>query len=221
MLYKTKAIAALLAGAAIAGGAQAATDPAGDFLATFTGAQAANLDFTSAEARFDGTKFDLKLTLAGSAATAPAGQLWVWGVNRGAGTPRLNELFDPDIEPVKWDALAVLAPNGGLSVVALQPAGPPAFTFVPGGAVINGNSITASVPLSLWGSRGYAPTSYTFQLWSRLRVNPLVDGSNTEIADFGPRVFASVPEPASWALMIAGFGLAGAVLRQRSKVALA
>jgi hypothetical protein len=32
---------------------------------------------------------------------------------------------------------------------------------------------------------------------------------------------APVPEPASWALMIAGFGLAGAALRQRSKIALA
>ena len=30
-----------------------------------------------------------------------------------------------------------------------------------------------------------------------------------------------VPEPASWALMIAGFGLAGAALRQRGKTALA
>ncbi|WP_232328852.1 MULTISPECIES: PEPxxWA-CTERM sorting domain-containing protein [Sphingomonas] len=221
MLCKTKAIAALLAAAAIGGGAQAATDPVGDFLATFTGAQAASLDFTSAEARFDGTKFDLKLTLAGSAAGAPAGQLWVWGVNRGAGTPRLNELFDPDIEPVKWDALAVLAPNGALSVVALQPAGPPAFTFIPGGAVIDGNSITASVPLSLWGSRGYAPISYTFQLWSRLRTNPAMDGPNDEIADFGPRVFAAVPEPASWAMMIAGFACAGAAARRRRRAAFA
>jgi hypothetical protein len=33
--------------------------------------------------------------------------------------------------------------------------------------------------------------------------------------------FNTVPEPASWALMIAGFGLAGAALRQRSKIALA
>jgi len=32
---------------------------------------------------------------------------------------------------------------------------------------------------------------------------------------------APVPEPASWALMIAGFGLAGAALRQRGKTALA
>ena len=94
MLCKTKAIAALLAAAAVGGGAQAATDPVGDFLATFTGAQAASLDFTSAEARFDGTKFDLRLTLAGSAAGAPAGQLWVWGVNRGAGTPRLKVTDD-------------------------------------------------------------------------------------------------------------------------------
>ena len=32
---------------------------------------------------------------------------------------------------------------------------------------------------------------------------------------------SAVPEPATWAMMIAGFGLAGAALRRRSKAAVA
>lgn len=34
-----------------------------------------------------------------------------------------------------------------------------------------------------------------------------------------PQELAGVPEPASWAMMIAGFGLAGAAARRRSKIA--
>lgn len=36
---------------------------------------------------------------------------------------------------------------------------------------------------------------------------------------FGDAAVAAVPEPASWAMMIAGFGLAGAALRRRERVA--
>ena len=212
---------AVLAAFSMAGSAGAASDPVGDFLAIFTGAHNANLDFTSAEARFDGTNFNLKLTLDG-AVGAPAGQLYVWGINRGAGTARLNDVSDPDLDPtVKWDSLAVLTADGTLRVVVLPPAGPPAVTPFAGGAVIDGNTVTASVPFSLLTSRGFAPTSYTFQLWSRLRANPAVDGPNTEIADFGPRIFAGVPEPASWAMMIGGFALAGMAARRRRSLAVA
>ena len=218
MLSKTKAVVALGAALLAASAAGAATDPIGDFLATYTGPLNGRLDFTSADARFDGTNFNLKLTVNGNISSEQPGVLYVWGVNRGAGTARLNQLFDPDLDPnVKWDALAVLLTNGTLNVVALQPAGPPVVTPFAGGAVISGNTVTASVPLSLWGSRGFDPTSYTFQLWSRLRANPAVDGPNTEIADFGPRIFASVPEPASWAMMIGGFALAGVTARRRRR----
>jgi hypothetical protein len=211
---------AVLAAFSIAGSARAASDPAGDFLATFTGAHNANLDITSAEARFDGINFNLKLTLDGPVGL-PAGQLYVWGINRGAGTARLNEVSDPDLDPaVKWDSLAVLTADGTLRVVVLPPAGPPAITAFAGGAVANGNTVTTVVPFSLLTSRGFAPTSYTFQLWSRLRANPAVDGPNTEIADFGPRIFASIPEPASWAMMISGFVFTG-IFARRQRVSFA
>lgn len=199
-----------------AGAAQAATaDPVGDFLGTFTGTQSGELDFIGADARNDGINFNLSLTTAGPISGSP-NVLHIWGINRGAGTARLNALFDPDLDPtVKWDSLAVLFGNGTLRVVTFPQIGAPTITAIAGGAVISGNSITAAVPLALLPTRGFAPTAYTFQLWSRLRVNPAVDGPNTEIADFGPRIFAAVPEPASWAMMIAGFGLAGAAARRR------
>lgn len=196
-------------------GASAATDPTGDFLPTFTGAQSGQLDFTSASARFDGTNFNLGLTLA-APHSGSANVLHVWGINRGAGIPRLNLLSDPDLDPsVRWDSLAVLFGDGTLRVVTFPQAGAPTITPIAGGAVINGNTISASVPLALLPSRGFATSSYTFQLWSRLRVNPVADGTNNEIADFGPRIFAAVPEPASWALMIAGFAATGWAARRR------
>lgn len=218
MIRLIKALHVLALASGLGSAAHAASDPVGDFLATYTGPQSASLDFTNAEARFDGVNFNLSLALNGPI-NSPEGKLWVWGINRGAGTPRLNVLFDPDLDPsVLWDSLAVLSADGTLRVVAFPQAGAPAITTIAGGAVVSGNQITAAVPFSLLPSRGYASSSYTFQLWSRQRVNPAVDGPNTEIADFGPRLFAAVPEPASWAMMIAGFGLAGFGLRRRREV---
>jgi hypothetical protein len=197
------------------GTAQAATDPLADFLATYTGAQSGDLDIASVTATFDGSNFNLGATMNGAVGSSP-GSLYVWGINRGAGIPRLNLLSTPALDPtVRWDSLAVLLPNGTLRVVTFPAAGAPTITPIAGGAVVNGNSISASVPFALLPTRGYDPGSYTFQLWSRLRVNPAADGFNSEIADFGPRVFASVPEPASWALMIAGFGAIGTATRRR------
>lgn len=43
-------------------------------------------------------------------------------------------------------------------------------------------------------------------------ISPGIAGDYAGTLSFSP---ATVPEPASWALMIAGFGLAGAVLRSR------
>lgn len=206
----------LLTAAAATPAYAAAFDPSGDFLATYARASASDLDFTSASVNFDGSAFRLALTVDGPITSTP-GKLWVWGVNRGAGTPRLNALFDPDLDPtVLWDALAVLSADGTLRVVAFPLAGPPVITVFAGGATVSGNSISTVVPLALWSSRGFTPAQYTFQLWSRFRSNPAVDGDNTEVADFGPRITA-VPEPASWMMLIAGFGLAGAALRVRRR----
>ncbi|WP_293675818.1 hypothetical protein, partial [uncultured Phenylobacterium sp.] len=49
--------------------ALAVTDPADDFLATYTGPQAADLDILSASATYDGANFHLSATLAGTPGT--------------------------------------------------------------------------------------------------------------------------------------------------------
>ncbi len=68
---------------------------------------------------------------------------------------------------------------------------------------------------SLSGSQFTSFFYSSSDLGDRTQVNSIV--SNT----YGPSTFraqlVAVPEPASWALMIGGFGLAGAALRRRRK----
>ncbi|NNM76842.1 PEP-CTERM sorting domain-containing protein [Sphingomonas sp. ID1715] len=216
MLLKTLSAGALLA-LASAAQADTAADPLGDFLASFTGAQNADLDLVSASARSDGSNFILSSTSAGAIGSS-AGSLFVWGINRGQGTPRLS-FGNPSIGGnVRFDSVAVFFPDGTARAVTFPAVGAPQITPLAGAVTVVGNTITGVVPIALLPSNGFAPTSYTFTLWSRLRVNPALDGTNAEVADFAPNgraLFASVPEPASWAMMIAGFGLAGAATRRR------
>ncbi len=202
---------------AAAGPALAVTDAAGDLLASYTGPQGSDLDILSATAVYDGTAFHLSATLAGAPGTT-ANSLYVWGVNRGGGTPRLS-FGTPSLAPsVLFDAVAVMFPDG-LGRVAILPAmGPPAITNLAGLVTIDGNTISGSFAASLFPSNGFAPEDYTFTLWSRARVNPLFDGTNAEIADFAPDVGgfqASVPEPGTWAVMLLGFAAVGAAARRR------
>lgn len=212
-----------LAGAvlAIATPALALTDAADDFLGTYTGPHSADLDILSASVIYDGASFQLSATLAG-APGATEGSLYVWGINRGAGAPRLTFGAPSVGSSVFFDAVAVMFPDG-LGRIAILPAmGSPAITNLPGLVNVQGNSISASFAASLLPSNGFAPEDYTFTLWSRRRVNPLVDGTNAEIADFAPDIAgvrAAVPEPATWALMIVGVASVGAVLRRRLRMA--
>lgn len=208
--------AAALAGALTVGvsPAIALTDAAGDFLQTYTGPQAGDLDILSASAFYDGTSFHLSATLAGAPGTT-AGGIYVWGINRGAGAPRLT-FGSPSIgEGVLFDAVAVMFPDGMGRVAILPAMGPPAITNLPGLVEVDGNMISASFAASLLPGNGFAPEDYTFTLWSRARVNPLADGTNAEVADITPGFHAAVPEPGAWAVMILGFAVAGSALRRR------
>jgi hypothetical protein len=125
----------------------------------------------------------------------------------------------PAIGPDKlFDAVAVLFPSGTARVVTFPTMGPPTITPLASGASVAGNTISAVIPLSLLPSTGFAATDYVFTLYSRLRSNPLMDGNNSEVADFAPDAAgftARVPEPASWAMMLLGFGGIGAIARGR------
>jgi hypothetical protein len=218
-LYRAGAAFALLVSATTA--SAAVSDPAGDFLATYTGSQDADLDLLSGDVAFDGTSFLFTATVAGQIDATP-GQLYAWGIDRGAGTPRIDLLRDPDIAPgILFDAVVVMLPNGTLTVVTIPLMGAPTFTNFVGGTTVAGDTLSATVPLSSLFSTGFAPEDYTFGLWSRMRINPTVDGTNNEIADFltgsGTLNARVVPEPATWLTMLLGFGLVGGVIRSARK----
>jgi hypothetical protein len=152
-------------------------DRAGDFLASFTGPRNPDLDVLRGEVSFDGASFTFQSTSAGPIGTTP-GALFVWGVNRGAGTARF-----PDIAPgVLFDAVVIAQADGTGRVVDLT-ATPPAPTVLPAGSVtINGNNITIRVPAALLPSKGFTPgREYTVNHWPRTGA-----GNNNQISDFAP-----------------------------------
>jgi hypothetical protein len=217
VLFKAIGVMAILGSAAPAT-ATSISDPAGDFLGTYTGPQGADLDIVSASVGFDGANYLLATTENGTIGTT-AGSLFVWGVNRGAGTARLA-LGSPSVGAgVLWDSVVVMFPDGTLRIVTFPAAGPPTITNILGGTTVAGNGLSAIVPLSLLPSTGFSAADYTFTLWSRDRVNPAVDGTNAEIADFAPdsgsMTPTAVPEPSSWLMLVAGFGIVGAAVRRR------
>jgi hypothetical protein len=214
----TAALAALTALAAV-GPASATTviDPVGDFLPTYTGAQNPDLDLASANITFDGSAFHLSSTSQGAIGSSP-NSLFVFGINRGAGAPRLASGTPSIGAGVLWDAVAVFFPNGTERVVTFPTAGPPTLTTLTNVLHVHGDTIYGDVPLSLLPTTGFGPFGYTFTEWSRLRVNPAADGTNAEIADFladGAAITASVPEPQVWALMMVGLAAVGLALRRR------
>lgn len=209
---------ALLASLAMSGAASAAiTDPAGDFLASYTGAKTADLDIVSASVTFNGANFNLSATANGALGGTP-GAVYVFAINRGGGTARIAG------EPgLIFDALGVLFPSGDETVVVFNAPGPPSLVAdFPTGATISGSTISAVIPLSLLTPNGVTPENYAFSMWVRNRVNPAADGGITELADFAPDASTfkatPVPEPASWALMMGGFGLIGGALRRRARL---
>ena len=202
------------------GSATTIADPAGDFLASYTGPLNADVDILSATAVRDTTGVRLSATVDGDIGTA--GALYVWGINRGAGTARLS-FGSPSVGAgVLFDALFVMFSNGDSRVVTFPSVGAPTILVFPSSLEISGGQISGFVPFNLLPSTGFAPADYQYALWSRQRVNPAMDGPNSEIADFAPDVAsftASVPEASTWAMLIAGFAAVGAAARRRKVAA--
>lgn len=194
------AAGAVLALAAAPAHATGIVDPTGDFLPTFIGPNDADLDVTSFSVSFDDVAmaFNFNATLAGDIDPSRAG-LYVIGANTGTG-------------PIRPFA-ALGAPNVIFNqAIVVQKSGAASVSGNPLTAIISGDSFSLVVPLAFLPSTGFAPERYAFNLWPRVGL-----GNNNQISDFAPNNanIASVPEPASWALMILGFGAAGAALRRR------
>lgn len=202
--------AVILFGGSVQAQAVPLADAADDFIPSFIGPQGADLDVLASEVFVRSGSFDFTATLNGAIGTTLGG-FYVFGVDRGMGTARFGDIATN----VLFDAVVVINNNGtGLArdlisgVVTNLEAG--AITF-------NGNSLSAIVDAAALPGQGFDAASFTYNLWPR---SP--GAGNAFIADFAPdnanSAVTAVPEPASWALLIAGFGLVGTVARRRRTV---
>ncbi len=190
-------------------------DPFGDFEASYTGPGLAALDITCVSVSFDGTAFHMKAMLADSIANAGSSYL-VWGIDRGKGAPRLQfQGAPPPIKPdLLFDAVFLAYQDGSSELGIIPEMGPPDFTFPDGLLSYAGNVMTATIPLAMLPSSGFDPWNYRFTVWSHYQANPDEhDNNNVFKADFSATIRPAIPEPASWAMMIFGFGAVGRALR--------
>jgi hypothetical protein len=197
------------------------TDPAGDFLPTYTGPRGGDLDVLEARVTFDAANIHLTAQMNGQIG-ATADTLYVWGVNRGAGTEVLTTFPNPNGLGVFFDSFIVLGPNGAGQVVAFNAVGDPTvhtFSGEDGLISIAGDRISADIPDAWLPTRGFALDQYAYNIWPRF--HSLENGN--QVSDLAPDASSflgvPVPEPASWALMIAGFGMTGSILRRRKALA--
>ncbi len=194
---------------------------AAPFLPSYTGPASQALDLSSISVTFDGTNFDLASTSFAPISSAPAGSLFVWGVDRGAGTARFVTAMPTATNPsigsnVLFDAVLAITPATGRAVVNLLNG-----TAIPLSAAdltISGDTINALLPASLLPSNGFAPSAYTFDLWPRVGA-----GQNSQIAQFAGvtnsvnpiNIGATlVPEPGSLAILGGILSLFAFVLRR-------
>jgi hypothetical protein len=208
------------------------TDPIGDVLNGFDAAAHADLDVVSASGTYNATHLFLSSTQNGAVGTS-AGNLYVWGVDRGQGQDTIlaHSPGQPSLgNGVKFDAFITfdstgtqdhlfrVTYNADKSVASVVEG-----LFSSSWVTIDGNTISVAIPLTELASTGFDVAHYGLNVWPRLG-----DTSTTaHIVDFAPNGLeqspygnplfnpSAVPEPTSWALMIMGFGLAGATLRRR------
>ena len=234
------AAAALVGAMALAGSPAHATTVAdatgaGDVLNGFDPVAHADLDVVSASGTYNSTTLFLSSAQNGAVGTS-AGNLYVWGIDRGQGQDTIlaHSPGQPSLRNgVKFDAFITFDSTGtkdGLFLITYNPDksvnSVTAGFFDPSWVTIDGATISAAIPLSGLPSTGFDVAHYGLNLWPRLG-----DTSTTaHIVDFAPNALeqdpygnplfnpSAVPEPTSWALMITGFGLAGATLRRRRSV---
>jgi hypothetical protein len=232
-----RSLAALLLAVGLAAGsaahAGAVTDATGDILPSFRddecpGCAFRDLDAQRVSAVFDGQTLHLTAQVAGNIGQTPDG-LYVWGVDRGSGTEFLHNLAvnDPEHHPdvgqgVFFDAFAVIRPDETGTLFFLTPqATLDHFVDLAAGSVrVDGRTIRLNLDRSLLPSAGFDFADYRYNFWPR--YDDITN--NEQVADFAPdgsTFAASAPEPASWALMILGFGLGGATLRKRRALRMA
>ena len=182
------------------------SDPQGDFLKTYTGPQNPDLDVRSTGANFVGGQYIFDGTFYGSIG-GTAGGVYVFGVDRGQGTPRFASIGSA----VVFDSVVIVNPFGVSSVRDF--INNTSATLASGAVTFAGASLEVTVPGALLPSTGYATDQYTYNLWPR---NGLTNVN--QISDFAPdnsNLAIDAPEPASIAILGVGL-LAVTGLRRRA-----
>jgi len=177
------------------------TDPAGDFLPSYTGPHNGDLDVLSAQVLFNGSTFTFTSTVNGAIGTTP-NATYIWGIDRGMGTASF-----PAIAPgVTFDSVFSINPSGQSSVTDLIDKMSTPITNIS----VNGSTVTGTVDLSALPSEGLAPSNYLVNLWPKAGTS----SDMNLISDFAPNnsdvpvtstVTSATPEPA-------GLTLAGGIL---------
>jgi hypothetical protein len=163
----------------------AISDPVGDFLPTYTGVPVPGMDVVAHEVVLLGDRVVFSGRMAGPIApTQEIGALYLFGVDRGLGTPRF---LDPPNSPpvigpnVIWDLVVRINPNGTGQVNNIV-AGRLVTPLSTADISIVGNEFTASVPLSvLLPSATRPPQEWTYNLWPRNGI-----GLNVQVSDLAP-----------------------------------
>jgi hypothetical protein len=160
------------------------TDPVGDILPTYAGGVLPGMDVVAHEVVLlpEQDRVVFHGRMAGPVAdTAAVGGLYLFGVDRGRGTPRFLSTPGPVIGPnVVWDSIVRVNPNGtGLfnNVIAgvITPLGPDNIR-------IDGDAFTVSVPLSVMlPAATRPPGEWTYNLWPRNGI-----GNNAQVSDLAP-----------------------------------
>ena len=154
--------------------AQVVRDGVGDFIPSYVGPRGPDLDVVLTQVRYNGVNFNINATLNGAIGQTPGG-VYVFGFQRGQGVAR----FGPIAPGVLFDSVVVVMPNGSATVRDLVTG---MATALPAGSVvINGNSLSVTVPANLLPSQGLATPRFGFNLWPRSGLT-----NNNQIADFAP-----------------------------------
>lgn len=186
-----------------------------DLLPTYTGPQGLDLDVLSADVTYDVPSDTLTFTsLFGGAIGTTPGALYVFGLDRGAGTQRFIGGTPSIGQGITFDSALVVNASGNsffndIINGVITPVAPAAIT-------VNGGNLTIQLAASLVPTAGKAIADWTFNLWPRVGV-----GSNAQISDFLPdasnAALTVTPIPAAAPLLAAALGLGGFAARRRAR----
>lgn len=210
----TVAAASLLAAASASASFEA--DAQNDFLPSYTGVHAGDLDVLFAYGVWNPQTqlFSFGGTMSSPIGTT-TGAVYVWGIDRGAGTERFVSGSPSVGQGVFFDSIISLNPTTQAYVVNLLNG--TTFALAASAVVISGNTITVNVSAANLPGTGRSFDQYGWNLWPR---GPGISG-NAAISDFAPdastpRVVSVVPEPASVAMLLAGALAVFGIARRRS-----